>query len=78
MGKNLEKQEFGRIFNQIKNPTHMFWFLFAVVILIGCAIAWLAEFFQQMKDSEYEIVRVLYWTFVTAFWITVLIWIWNW
>lgn len=51
----------------------MFWVIFAVVILIGCAIAWLAEFFQQMKESEYEAVRVIYWFLVTAFWIIVLI-----
>jgi hypothetical protein len=55
----------------------MFWVLFAVVILIGCAIAWLAEFFQQMKESEYEAVRVIYWFLVTAFWISVLIWLNN-
>ena len=56
----------------------MFWFLFAVVILIGCIAAWIADFFQQMKNSEYEIVRVIYWFFVTMFWITALIWIWSW
>jgi len=56
----------------------MFWFLFAVVILIGCMIAWIADFFEQMKNSEYEIVRVIYWFFVTMFWITALVWIWSW
>jgi len=75
LGKDLEKRDFGRIFNQIKNPTHMFWFLFVVVIVIGCIAAWIAEFFQQMKNSEYEIVRVAYWTFVVIFWVSVLIWI---
>ena len=53
----------------------MFWFLFAVVILIGCVLAWLVEFFQQMKTSEYETIRVVYWFLVTAFWISVLIWL---
>lgn len=52
----------------------MFWFLFAVVIIIGCIAAWIAEFFQQMKNSEYEIVRVIYWTFVVIFWVSILIW----
>ena len=55
----------------------MFWFLFAIVILIGCAAAWLVEFFEQMKNSEYEIIRVLYWAFVLVFWVTILIWIWD-
>lgn len=73
----MEWCNFGRIFRQIKNTTHMFWFLFAVVILIGCMIAWIADFFQQMKNSEYEIVRVIYWFFVVMFWITALIWIWS-
>ena len=56
----------------------MFWVLFVALIFIGCAIAWLAEFFQQMKESEYEAVRVMYWFLVTAFWITILVWVWNW
>jgi hypothetical protein len=56
----------------------MFWFLFAVVILMGCAVAWLAEFFQQMKTSEYEIIRVIYWFLVTMFWISILVWLWSW
>jgi uncharacterized membrane protein len=56
----------------------MFWFLFAVVILIGCMIAWIAESLEQMKTSEYEIVRVIYWFLITAFWITILVWVWNW
>ena len=53
-------------------------FLFVVVIIIGCMIAWLAEFFQQMKESEYEMVRILYWILVSTFWISVLIWLANW
>ena len=59
----------------IKKYKHMFWFLFALVILVGCAVAWLAEFFQQMKTSEYEEVRMMYWFLVVAFWVTILIWI---
>jgi formate-dependent nitrite reductase membrane component NrfD len=56
----------------------MFWILFVIVLIIGCSLAWLVDFFQQMKNSEYEIVRVAYWGLVTAFWITFLVWIWSW
>jgi hypothetical protein len=55
----------------------MFWVLFVAIIFIGCAVAWLAEFFQQMKTSEYEAVRIAYWFLVTAFWILILIWLYN-
>jgi hypothetical protein len=53
----------------------MFWFLFVALIFIGCAVAWLAEFFQQMKESEYEAVRVAYWFLVVIFWISIIIWL---
>lgn len=56
----------------------MFWVLFAIVILVGCAISWLADLFQQMKNSEFEIIRVIYWVLVIATWISILIWIANW
>jgi hypothetical protein len=56
----------------------MFWILFIVFIFIGCAISWLVDFFQQMKTSEYEAVRVMYWFLVTAFWITFMVWVWSW
>ena len=53
----------------------MFWILFVALIFIGCAVAWLAEFFQQMKTSEYEAVRVAYWVLVVMFWISIVIWL---
>ena len=53
----------------------MFWILFVALIFIGCAVAWLAEFFQQMKTSEYEAVRVAYWTLVVMFWVSIIIWL---
>ena len=56
----------------------MFWILFMVFIFIGCAISWVVEFFQQMKESEYEIVRILYWILVSTFWITFMVWVWSW
>ena len=56
----------------------MFWIVFAIVIIVGCTAVWVADFFQQMKNSEYEVVRVAYWGLVTAFWITFLVWIWSW
>ena len=56
----------------------MFWIVFAIVIIIACVAAWIADFFQQMKTSEFEIVRVIYWLLVTAFWITALVWLWSW
>lgn len=56
----------------------MFWIIFAIVIIVACVAAWVADFFQQMKNSEYEIVRVIYWFLVTALWITALVWLWSW
>lgn len=56
----------------------MFWVLFIAIIFIGCAVVWLAEFFQQMKTSEYEEVRMIYWFLVIAFWVTILVWAWSW
>lgn len=56
----------------------MFWILFAIIIIIGCTAAWVMDFFNQMKTSEYEIVRIAYWGLALAFWISTLIWIWNW
>ena len=55
----------------------MFWILFVALIFIGCAAAWLVEFFQQMKESEYEFIRVAYWGLVLAFWIAILIWLYS-
>ena len=55
----------------------MFWILFLALIFLGCAASWLVDFFQQMKTSEYEAVRVMYWFLVTAFWVLILIWLYN-
>ena len=55
----------------------MFWVLFVIVVIIGCSLAWLVDLFQQMKTSEYEAVRIAYWFLVTAFWILILIWLYN-
>ena len=56
----------------------MFWILFMVFIFIGCAISWVVEFFQQMKESEYEIVRAFYWIMVVGLWISAIVWVLNW
>ena len=71
----LASTESDVIFSYNKKYKHMFWFLFVVVILTGCALAWLADLFQQMKNSEYEAVRIMYWFLVTVFWILILIWL---
>jgi hypothetical protein len=55
----------------------MFWILFIIVLIIGCSLAYVVDLFEQMKNSEYEIVRVVYWILITAFWITILIWMWS-
>jgi hypothetical protein len=53
----------------------MFWFLFIIFILIAAIIGFIAEFFEQMKESEYEFVRIIYWIFVVSFWIWILSWL---
>jgi hypothetical protein len=55
----------------------MFWFLFGVFILIAAGIGFVADFFEQMKESEYELVRIIYWIFVVSFWGYILIWLIN-
>jgi uncharacterized membrane protein len=55
----------------------MFWFLFIFFILIASLIGFVADFFEQMKESEYEIVRIIYWILVVSFWVYVLIWLIN-
>jgi len=56
----------------------MFWFLFGVFILVAAAIGFVADFFEQMKESEYEIVRIMYWIFVVSFWVYIFVWIMSW
>ena len=55
----------------------MFWFLFIFFILVAAGIGLAFEFFEQMKDSEYEIVRILYWVLVASFWIYIFVWLIN-
>jgi hypothetical protein len=55
----------------------MFWFLFIFFILVAAGIGMVFEFFEQMKESEYEIVRILYWVLVVSFWVYVFIWLIN-
>jgi hypothetical protein len=56
----------------------MFWILFIFFILIAAVLGYIFEFFEQMKTSEYEIVRIIYWIFVVTVWIAILYWIINW
>jgi hypothetical protein len=55
----------------------MFWFLFGFFILIAALIGFVSEFFEQMKTSEYEIVRIIYWIFVIVVWVSIFIWLIN-
>jgi len=55
----------------------MFWTLFVFFILIGCVFAYIFDLFEQMKTSEYEIVRIIYWILVVSFWVYVLVWLIN-
>ena len=62
----------------IKKYKHMFWILFAIFVFIGCAIAYVVDFFNQLQTSEYEIVRVIYWALKIALFIALIVWIANW
>jgi hypothetical protein len=55
----------------------MFWFLFIFFILIFAGIGMVFEFFEQMKESEYEIVRIIYWILLVSFWVYIFVWIIN-
>ena len=55
----------------------MFWFLFIFFILIAAGIGFVVDFFEQMKESEYEIVRIIYWVLVVSFWVYIFIWLIN-
>ena len=53
----------------------MIWvYLIIAIVIIGVG-GMILEFFEQMKTSEYEIVRLFYWIFVTVFWILVFTWL---
>ena len=56
----------------------MFWILFAIFVFIGCIIAYVVDFFNQLQTSEYEIIRVFYWVLKIALFITLIVWIANW
>ena len=62
----------------IKKYKHMFWILFAIFVFIGCAFAYVVDFFDKMLLSEYEIVRILYWVLKIALFIALIVWIANW
>ena len=62
----------------IKKYKHMFWIFFVIFVAIGCSIAYVVDLFEQMKTSEYEIVRVLYWILTAAFFIAVVSWVLSW
>jgi hypothetical protein len=55
----------------------MFWFLFIFFILIAASIGFVADFFEQMKESEYELVRIIYWILVVSFWVYIFVWLIN-
>lgn len=56
----------------------MFWILFAIFVFIGCSIAYVVDFFDQMQLSEFKLVRVLYWALKIALFIALIVWIANW
>lgn len=56
----------------------MFWILFVIVLIIGCSLAYVVDLFEQMKNSEYEIVRILYWILTAVFFIAVASWVLSW
>jgi hypothetical protein len=56
---------------------NMFWFLFIFFILVAAGIGFVADFFEQMKESEYEIVRIIYWILVVSFWVYIFVWLIN-
>jgi len=62
----------------IKKYKHMFWIFFVIFIFIGCSIAYVVDLFEQMKTSEYEIVRIIYWILTAAFFIAVASWVLSW
>jgi len=44
----------------------MFWIIFIILIFGMGVIGIIVDIFEQMKDSEYEIVRIAYWVGVIA------------
>jgi hypothetical protein len=62
----------------IKKYKHMFWIFFVIFIFIGCSIAYVVDLFEQMKTSEYEIVRIIYWVLTIMFFIATFTWVLSW
>ena len=62
----------------IKKYKHMFWIIFIIILFFIWLGTSILEFFEQMKESEYEIVRLFYWTMVAGLWISAIIWVLNW
>jgi hypothetical protein len=62
----------------IKKYKHMFWIFFVIFIFIGCSIAYVVDLFEQMKTSEYEIVRIIYWVLTITFFIAAFTWVLSW
>jgi Kef-type K+ transport system membrane component KefB len=56
----------------------MFWIVFIIILFFIWLGASILEFFEQMKESEYEIVRIIYWVFVVGVWLSTLIWVLSW
>jgi hypothetical protein len=56
----------------------MFWIIFIIILFFIWVGTSILEFFEQMKESEYEIIRIIYWIFVVGVWVSLLIWVLNW
>ena len=62
----------------IKKYKHMFWIIFVIILFFIWLGTSILEFFEQMKESEYEIVRAFYWIMVIGLWISAIVWVLNW
>ena len=56
----------------------MFWIIFIIILFFIWVGTSILEFFEQMKESEYEIIRIIYWIFVVGVWVSLLIWVLSW
>ena len=62
----------------IKKYKHMFWIIFIIILFFIWLGTSILEFFEQMKESEYEIVRAFYWIMVVGLWISAIVWVLSW
>jgi len=62
----------------IKKYKHMFWIIFVIILFFIWLGTSILEFFEQMKESEYEIVRAFYWIMVVGLWISAIVWVLSW